>query len=78
MKSHKPSHARFEPSLDLSKRIELVMLAYQKKGYVSRKTLIEAYGITQVQAGALMRDFLHAHASKTQWDMTHSHYSITN
>jgi hypothetical protein len=78
MKSHKPAHVHFDPTLDLPKRIELVMTAYKKQGYVSRKTLIETYGITQLQAGSLMRDFLHAHANKTQWDMTHSHYNMTN
>lgn len=77
MKSHKPADVRFDPALDLPKRIELVMAAYKKQGYVSRKTLIDAYGITQLQAGSLMRDFLHEHASKTQWNKTHSHYDMT-
>jgi hypothetical protein len=76
MKSHSPTNARFDPSLDLEYRIALVMYLQKKLGHVNRKTLITAYGVTQLQAGSLMRDFIHAHAKNLEWDTTHAHYRL--
>jgi len=76
MESHHTSHIRFDPSMELLKRIELVMSVQKSLGHVSRKTLISTYGFTQQQAGSLMRDFIHAYAKNLQWDMTHEHYSM--
>ena len=76
MKRHSPLHARFDPTLDLEKRIELVMSLQKTLGHVNRKALIEEYGLTQLEAGALMRDFLHAHAKNLKWDMTNAHYKM--
>jgi hypothetical protein len=76
MKRHSPLHARFDPTLDLEKRIELVMSLQRSLGHVNRKKLIEAYGVTQIQAGSLMRDFIHAHAKHLEWDAAHAHYSM--
>jgi hypothetical protein len=78
MKSHTLSHARFDPSLDLPNRIALVESAYKKFGHINRKTLIATYGVTQLQAGSLMRDFIHAHANNLEWDVTHSQYRMKN
>ncbi len=68
----------FDHHLDTSQRIALVMDVQKKLGYVSRRALIEAYGLTQQQAGALMRDFIHAHAKNLEWNMNHSHYKFKN
>ena len=76
MKKHASARVRFDSSLDLSERISLVIAAYEMHGYVNRKTLIELYGVTQLQAGSLMRDFIHAHAKNLKWSMEHSHYSM--
>ena len=67
---------RFGATLNLEKRIELVMSLQRSLGHVNRKQLIEAYGVTQIQAGSLMRDFIHAHAKHLKWNATHAHYSI--
>ena len=68
--------ARFGDTLNLEKRIELVISLQRSLGHVSRKALIEEYGLTQLEAGSLMRDFLHAHAKNLKWDMTNAHYKM--
>jgi hypothetical protein len=64
----------FSHSLDLQSRIALVMDAHTAHGHVNRKKLMTMYGITQIQAGSLMRDFIHAHANDLEWNAHHSHY----
>lgn len=77
MKTQPPrSLASFEMPLDLDKRIDLVMSTYKKLGHINRKALAENYGITQQQAGSLMRDFIDQHASRIQWDMKQAHYIL--
>lgn len=76
MKKNSPLRARFHTTLDLEKRIELVISLQRSLGHVSRKALIEEYGLTQLEAGSLMRDFLHAHAKNLEWDMTNTHYKM--
>lgn len=78
MKSHKPSLDRFDPSMDLEQRIALVLSLQKSLGHVNRKSLITAFGITQLQAGSLMRDFIQAHAKQLKWDMKHAHYTFEN
>jgi hypothetical protein len=78
MKSHQKLHLRFDANLDLSKRIALVIAAYNELGYINRKSLMIIYGITQLQAGALMRDFIHAHARNIKWNKDNAHYNMTN
>jgi len=63
-------------TLDLSNRIELVLSVYKDLGYINRQALINVYGITQRQAGALMRDFIHAHASKIQWNKDNFYFTL--
>jgi len=67
---------RFGATLNLEKRIELVMSLQKTLGYVNRKALIDEYGLTQLEAGSLMRDFLHAHAKNLKWDMNNAHYKM--
>ena len=76
MESLKLAHVLFDTAWDLEKRINLVMSLHKSLGYVNRKELIYAYGITQQQAGLLMRDFIHVHAKNIRWDMTHARYSL--
>jgi hypothetical protein len=76
MKSHTQAHSDFDHTLDLNQRIALVMDVQNKIGHVSRQVLIEMYGITKQQAGALMRDFIHAHAKDLEWNIKHSHYNL--
>jgi hypothetical protein len=78
MKSHQKLHLHFDITLDLPKRIALVRAAYDELGYVNRKSLMTIYGITQLQAGSLMRDFIHAHARNIEWNKDNSHYNMTN
>jgi hypothetical protein len=78
MKSHQPTLTCFDTPLDISKRIDLVMSTYKKLGYINRKALVVNYGISQQQAGSLMRDFIHLHAKRIQWDMKHAHYILTD
>ena len=76
MKRHIPIRSRFGTTLNLEKRIELVMSLQRSLGHVNRKALVEEYGLTQLEAGSLMRDFLHAHAKNLEWDMTNAHYKM--
>ena len=76
MRSYIQAQPRFDQTLDLNKRIALVMDVQKNLGYVSRQALIENYGLTQQQAGTLMREFIHAHAKDLEWNMTHSHYIL--
>lgn len=58
-------------------RIALVQRACEKDGHVSRKTLMKMYGISQIEAGLLMRDFIHQNAVDLEWHALHSHYKMT-
>lgn len=78
MKSHQKINLHFDPTLDLPERITLVLKAYNELGYINRKSLMTIYGITQLQAGALMRDFIHAHARNIEWNKENSYYRMTN
>jgi hypothetical protein len=78
MKSHPKLQLRFDTLRDPTKRIALVLAAYHELGYINRKSLMTIYGITQLQAGALMRDFIHAHAKNIEWNTENSHYNMAN
>ena len=77
MKKNKSSTQIHHHEVDLQERISLVMKAYDIDGHVSRKTLMVTYGLSQLQAGALMRDFIHAHAINLEWHPSNSHYKIS-
>ena len=77
MKKNKNSTPTHNKKIDLPDRISLVMQAYEKDGHVNRKTLMAMYGLSQIQAGGLMRDFIHAHAINLEWHPTHSHYKLS-
>ena len=78
MTDHEKALNQFNVTLDLASRIALVMAAHMAYGNVNRKTLMLMYGVTQIQAGALMRDFIHAHAKNIEWIAHHSHYEYTD
>lgn len=77
MKKNKNSTPTRNEKIDLPDRIALVMQAYEKDGHVNRKTLMAMYGLSQIEAGVLMRDFIHAHAINLEWHPTHSHYKLS-
>ncbi len=79
MNSH-TTHRRmpFTPPTDLAKRLELAMNVYNELGFINRQSLIDAYQISQAQAGSLMRDFIHAHAKNLKWDTSHQRYLMKN
>lgn len=74
MKSQQPTLMCLDIPLDLTQRIDLVMSTYKKLGYINRKALAANYGISQQEAGSLMRDFIHLHAKSIQWNMEHGYY----
>lgn len=76
MKSHQLTVPCLDTSSDLAKRIDLVMSTYKKWGYINRKLLVMNYGISQQQAGSLMRDFIHLYAKRIQWDMKYGYYRL--
>jgi hypothetical protein len=76
MKSNQPTLMRRDSPLDLTQRIDLVMSTYKKLGYINRKALAANYGISEQEAGSLMRDFIHLYAKRIQWDMKHSYYIL--
>lgn len=68
---------KFNIHLDLEARVELVLAAHVIHGHVSRKTLMTIYGISQLQAGALMRDFIKTHPNNIEWVAKHAHYTYS-
>jgi len=74
MTSHEKNLKQFNTNLDLASRIALVVEAQTIHGHVNRKVLMNFYGVTQIQAGSLMRDFIHEHAQNIEWNAQHSHY----
>ena len=76
MKKGKSSTQKITKEMTLHERISLVMQVNDRNGHVSRKALMTTYGLSQIQAGALMRDFIHAHANDLEWHPTDSHYKI--
>lgn len=66
----------FSPSLDLPSRLALVKTAYLAHGHINRKILVETYGVTQIQAGALMREFIEAHSKTIAWFPENTHYRL--
>lgn len=68
---------KFSIHLDRAGRIGLVMAAHLMHGHVNRKTLMAIYGITQIQAGALIRDFIETHPSNIEWVAKHAHYTYS-
>jgi len=78
MKSYRSLHTGLgsDSDSDLEKRIELVMSVHRQLGYVTRKKLIEIYGLSQLQAGSWMRDFIRVYAKNLKWNMKQAHYSM--
>lgn len=76
MKSQQSTLMCLDIPLDLTQRIDLVMSTYKKFGYINRKALASNYGISQQEAGSLMRDFIHLYAKRIQWNMKHGYYIL--
>ena len=78
MPNHKKTKQSFSPALDLGSRLALVTAAYVTQGHINRKILMETYGVTQVQAGGLMRDFIEANSKTIEWFPENTHYRLIN
>lgn len=76
MPSHNPIKPRFNVNLDLTARLLLVSDAYLLRGQINRKILVDTYGVTQVQAGALMRNFIEANSKTIEWFPENTHYRL--
>lgn len=68
---------RMFSELDRNERIKFATDAHTNFGNISRKKLMDIYGITQIQAGLMMRDYIHEYATKIEWVEEHSHYKFT-
>jgi hypothetical protein len=76
MPNHKKTQSTFSPDLDMTSRVALVTSAYLTRGHINRQLLVETYGVTQVQAGRLMRDFIEAHSKTIEWFPKNTHYRL--
>ena len=73
-KSSKPHHPHLPK--DLSKRMEMVIAAFIGKGHLNRNVLAEYYGLSQLQASTLLRDFLHHRVNEVRWDSVTNSYHL--
>ena len=76
MLSHQNTHLPFSSDLDLTSRVALVTAAYLSQGHINRQLLVKTYGVTQVQAGRLMREFIEAHSKTIEWFPKNTHYRL--
>lgn len=67
----------FNIHMNLADRVELVMTAHLVHGCINRKILMRHYGINQLQAGALIRDFIKAHSVHIEWSPELKHYTYS-
>jgi hypothetical protein len=74
MNNHINTLKKFSIHLKLADRVELVMAAHLIHGHVNRQTLMDLYGVNQVQAGSLIRDFIETHSVHIEWLPEHKHY----
>lgn len=77
MNKHVKTSKQFSVHLNLAERIELVMAAHVMHGHVNRQTLMKLYGINQIQAGALIRDFIETHSIHIEWFPEQKHYTYS-
>lgn len=61
---------------DLSKRIEMVVAACIGKGHVNRHVLAEYFGLSQLEASSLLRDFLQHRIHDVRWDAKNNSYVL--
>ena len=61
---------------DMSKRIEMVIAAFIGKGHLNRNILASYYGLTQLQASTLLRDFLQHRINDVRWDSKINSYRL--
>lgn len=77
MSNHVRTLKKFNIHMNITDRIELVMVAQLTHGHINRKILMQEYGITQIQAGALIRDFIKAHSVHIEWSPELKHYTYS-
>jgi hypothetical protein len=76
MPNHTKTKLLFSSNLDLPSRLALVKAAYLTHNHINRKILVDTYGVTQIQAGALMREFIEAHSKTITWFPENTHYRL--
>lgn len=59
-----------------TKRIELVVAVCISIGYVNRDLLAKYYGLTQLQASILLREFLQIHVNDVRRDIKQNAYVL--
>ena len=67
--SSQAAHDTVRSAVDLiQRRIDLVLEVCLEQGRVNRALLCETFGITQLQASHLLREFLRVYALVVAWD----------
>jgi hypothetical protein len=66
----------FHLPTDPSKRIEMVVAAFIGNGHLNRNVLANYYGLTQLQASTLLRDFLQHRINDVRWDSKRNSYRL--
>jgi hypothetical protein len=61
---------------DSAKRVAMVIAACIETGYINRVVLANYYGLTQLQASILLREFLQAHAQDVRREPKHNGYLL--
>ena len=61
---------------DFSKRMEMVVAACIGTGFVNRHVLAQFYGLSQLEASSLLRDFLHHRIRDVRWDAKTNSYKL--
>ncbi len=64
--------------LETIKRVEAVANICIAVGYVNREVLIEAFGLTALQASILLREFLQIHVHDIRLDANKLGYVLVN
>ena len=63
---------------EVSKRVDMVVAVCMGKGYVNRKMLAKFYGLTQLQASILLREFLENRPHDVRHDCQNNRYVLVS
>ena len=61
---------------EVSKRVDMVVAVCLGKGYVNRNMLAKFYGLTQLQASILLREFLESRPHDVRRDCKNNRYVL--
>jgi hypothetical protein len=62
------------PKKQIAESAQAVLNLYREHGHVNRELVAQKLALSKLQAGRVMRDFLHVHAPKVHWDQSKSGY----